>query len=282
MNNSARSILYLSVFFLAVDEGGQLRQITQFTTSSFLKHACIVDAAIRVSGRLYTFLHESLHLALQAGEIMFKQLLVILIVWSKVSQVSAQEEWIPLHKDFRSTGTYLQRHHSSDPERSFNNPWRSIGNVNPYTGRNGKYTHSSHSRSSVTPNNYFFYESAGVGVTRPPVLPSIPASGGTRIYSTRLPVMSPSPTSDGTRIYSTRQSDIPSPPTSGGTRIYSTRQLVIPYPNAEATQVFPLNDSGRTTYRPNNWEREKYEDPQGYNFSPEFMVPPSMDYDAQR
>lgn len=39
---------------------------------------------------------------------------------------------------FRKDGTYVQPHHRSAPDGNFNNNWSTSGNVNPYTGEEGK------------------------------------------------------------------------------------------------------------------------------------------------
>jgi hypothetical protein len=37
----------------------------------------------------------------------------------------------------RNDGTYVQPHHRSGPDKSYNNNWSVQGNTNPYTGERG-------------------------------------------------------------------------------------------------------------------------------------------------
>jgi len=43
----------------------------------------------------------------------------------------------------RSDGTYVQPHYQTNPDRSFQNNWSTMGNVNPYTGQEGYRTQPS-------------------------------------------------------------------------------------------------------------------------------------------
>jgi hypothetical protein len=48
---------------------------------------------------------------------------------------------VSVHSYTKRDGTFVPAHHRSHPDSSFNNNWTTVGNVNPYTGKEGTKTH---------------------------------------------------------------------------------------------------------------------------------------------
>ncbi len=69
-------------------------------------------------------------------------LITLLAVLALTTPVFAQgQHYVQPH--IRSNGSYVQGHYQTNPDRSFQNNWSTMGNVNPHTGQEGYRTQPS-------------------------------------------------------------------------------------------------------------------------------------------
>ena len=86
-----------------------------------------------------------------------KRILAVLVLLMVLAYPAFAQVHVRGH--YRSNGTYVQPHYRSSPDRSPYNNWSTQGNVNPYTGQEGRRSYESFSYPSQ-PNTYNQFNSS--------------------------------------------------------------------------------------------------------------------------
>lgn len=207
---------------------------------------------------------------------------IIMFAWTLLFLAFYTESFsrsVSVHGYFRKNGTYVSPHHRSAPDRNFNNNWSTLGNINPYTGEEGKLSVPASPYVNSLPVNgyggYLTYPSEPIrhkNYEMPDIL--IPAITSPLPNQSQLPAPIPLLVPKlGNEIRS-----IPSTKFSS-TSATVNRKTNISIPNEEISspKEIPPTLSFYELQKIKDAERAKYWAAHGYNFNPEYMSAFSMD-----
>jgi hypothetical protein len=180
---------------------------------------------------------------------------------------------VSVHGYFRKNGTYVPPHHRSAPDRNFNNNWSTSGNINPYTGEEGKLSVPASPYVNSLPINgfggYLAYPSEPIrhkNYEMPDIL--IPAITSPLPNQSQLPAPIPLPVPKlGNEIRSIPSTKFSSPSET------VNQKANISIPNEEISPTLSFYELQKIK----DAERAKYWVAHGYHFNPEYMSSFTMD-----
>jgi hypothetical protein len=186
---------------------------------------------------------------------------------------------VSVHGYYRKNGTYVSPHHRSDPDRNFNNNWSTLGNINPYTGEEGKLSVPASPSVNNLPINrlggYLAYPSEPIrhkNHEMPDIL--IPAITSPLSNQSQLPAPIPLPVPKlGNEIRSIPSTKFSSPSAT----VNQKTNISIPSEEISSPKEIPSTLSFYELQKIKDAERAKFWAAHGYNFNPEYMSAFSMD-----
>lgn len=186
-------------------------------------------------------------------------LLALLIVLSAVDALAGGRGGsggaVAVRGYVRKDGTYVPPHYRSAPDGNFSNNWSTVGNVNPYTGEEGKLTQPPARAIETTPTLPSIYRyDPPKGITTDPALELAPRP---------LDLSFPADTIDFSLVPTPHVSSPKTPSISSTPHSY--------IPGSDRLLTFAEKQKVRDAERAQFWQAR------GYNFNPTYLSAYAMD-----